>query len=130
MEQEVTLYRWTNSWWQKKFSFDAYTPEKDVALSYWDNIQEIKVKPKKLADVTKDNKVLDIIQKNWSWWKYYDVKDIVNKKDFSLWTNVYEIFDDPKVLQALKKEWYDYIKFNDFNKKFKPHISYIPLSWK
>ena len=127
--QELTLYRGLKEWGKKKFSFDAYTDSKKVARWYGEKIITEKISPKKLADFSNpSDELLQIIKDNWKGGKWYDIerlRKLATAEKFSAGTNMYEIFDDVNVRNALKNAGYDYVKFNDFGKDFKPHTTYF-----
>lgn len=130
-KDKITLYRGLKEWGQKKFSFDAYTDSKKVAKWYWEKIISQRVSPKKLADFSNpSDELLQLVKNNWKGGEWYDIerlKKLATAEKFSAGTNMYEIFDDVKVREALKNEGYDYVKFNDFGKDFKPHLTYFSL---
>ena len=127
--QELTLYRGLKEGGKKKFSFDAYTDSKKVARWYGEKIITEKISPKKLADFSNpSDELLQIIKDNWKGGKWYDIerlRKLATAEKFSAGTNMYEIFDDVNVRNALKNAGYDYVKFNDFGKDFKPHTTYF-----
>ena len=127
--QELTLYRGLKEGGKKKFSFDAYTDSKKVARWYGEKIITEKISPKKLADFSNpSDELLQIIKDNWKGGKWYDIerlRKLATAEKFSAGTNMYEIFDDIDVRNALKNAGYDYVKFNDFGKDFKPHTTYF-----
>ena len=127
--QELTLYRGLKEGGKKKFSFNAYTDSKKVARWYGEKIITEKISPKKLADFSNpSDELLQIIKDNWKGGKWYDIerlRKLATAEKFSAGTNVYEIFDDVNVRNALKNAGYDYVKFNDFGKDFKPHTTYF-----
>ncbi len=128
--QELTLYRGLKEGGKKKFSFDAYTDSKKVARWYGEKIITEKISPKKLADFSNpSDELLQIIKDNWKGGKWYDIerlRKLATAEKFSAGTNMYEIFDDIDVRNALKNAGYDYVKFNDFGKDVKPHTTYFP----
>ena len=130
--QELTLYRGLKEWGEKKFSFDAYTDSKKVAKWYGEKIITEKISPKKLADFSNpSDELLQLVKDNWKGGEWYDIerlKKLATAEKFSAGTNMYEIFDDVNVREALKNKGYDYVKFNDFGKDFKPHTSYFALN--
>lgn len=130
-KDKITLYRGLKEWGQKKFSFDAYTDNKKVAKWYWEKIISQTVSPKKLADFSNpSDELLQIIKDNWKGAEWYDLerlRGVATAEKFSMGTNMYEIFDDANVREALKNKWYDYVKFNDFGKDFIPHATYFSL---
>lgn len=127
--QELTLYRGLKEGGKKKFSFNAYTDSKKVARWYGEKIITEKISPKKLADFSNpSDELLQIIKDNWKGGKWYDIerlRKLATAEKFSAGTNMYEIFDDVNVRNALKNAGYDYVKFNDFGKDFKPHTTYF-----
>ena len=127
--QELTLYRGLKEGGKKKFSFDAYTDSKKVARWYGEKIITEKISPKKLADFSNPSDgLLQIIKDNWKGGKWYDIerlRKLATAEKFSAGANMYEIFDDVNVRNALKNAGYDYVKFNDFGKDFKPHTTYF-----
>ncbi len=127
--QELTLYRGLKEWGEKKFSFDAYTDSKKVARWYGEKIITEKISPKKLADFSNpSDELLQIIKDNRKGAEWYDLerlRGVATAKKFTIGTNMYEIFDDVNVRNALKNAGYDYVKFNDFGKDFKPHTTYF-----
>ena len=134
MSNPIEIYRWTNKWWTKKFWFDAYTDDQNIAKTYWEDIEKKLITPKKLADFSnpKDD-LLQIIKDNWEWWKYYDLDRLkkLATKEKMWWMDFYEIFDDKNVIKALSDKWYDVVKFNDFagsKWNFAKHTTYIELN--
>ena len=127
--QELTLYRGIKEGGKKKFRFDAYTDSEKVARWYGEKIITEKISPKKLADFSNpSDELLQIIKDNWKGGKWYDIerlRKLATVEKFSAGTNMYEIFDDVNVRNALKNAGYDYVKFNDFGKDFKPHTTYF-----
>ena len=127
--KELTLYRGIKEGGKKKFSFDAYTDSEKVARWYGEKIITEKISPKKLADFSNpSDELLQIIKDNWKGGKWYDIerlRKLATVEKFSAGTNMYEIFDDVNVRNALKNAGYDYVKFNDFGKDFKPHTTYF-----
>lgn len=130
--EEVKVFRGLDPKKEKKFIFDAFTDDKVIAESYWSEIVEKTIKPKKLADFTNpDDALLELVRDNRKYSEYYDInrlKNMANAKEFSLWNNFYEVFDDPNVIKALRDEWYDFVKFNDFawaKWDFKAHKTYF-----
>ena len=127
--QELTLYRGLKEGGKKKFSFDAYTDSEKVARWYGEKIITEKISPKKLADFSNpSDELLQIIKDNWKGGEWYDIerlRKLATAEKFSAGTNMYEIFDDVNVRNALKNAGYDYVKFNDFGKDFKPHTTYF-----
>lgn len=127
--KELTLYRGIKEGGKKKFSFDAYTDSEKVARWYGEKIITEKISPKKLADFSNpSDELLQIIKDNWKGGEWYDIerlRKLATAEKFSAGTNMYEIFDDVNVINALKDAGYDYVKFNDFGKDFKPHTTYF-----
>lgn len=129
--EPIKLYRW-EWWWDKKYNFTTYTPDESIAKSYWSNVSSKTIAPKKLADFSNPSDELIKIVKD-TRWKDFDrvdekyIRDLFNKDKFSLWTNVYDLFENEELLKVLKDRWYDFVKFNDFSREFKPHESYFDI---
>ncbi|RAL56988.1 hypothetical protein BSK20_01805 [SR1 bacterium human oral taxon HOT-345] len=100
-----------------------------MARGYGEKIITEKISPKKLADFSNpSDELLQIIKDNWKGGEWYDIerlRKLATAEKFSAGTNMYEIFDDVNVRNALKNAGYDYVKFNDFGKDFKPHTTYF-----
>ena len=100
-----------------------------MARWYGEKIITEKISPKKLADFSNpSDELLQIIKDNWKGGKWYDIerlRKLATAEKFSAGTNMYEIFDDIDVRNALKNAGYDYVKFNDFGKDVKPHTTYF-----
>ena len=130
----LTVYKWRKwLWTDKKFPLDYFAETESVAKSYWPNVTKKTIKVENLADFTKSNtKLKKILEENywyttdnitWKLRKVFDDKEIkrlVNKAlnetsdKLPWWTTLYEIIEDPLVTKALKKAWFDAVRFKDF----------------